>query len=64
LEAIAATYNVNRVTVARWLDRARCDVAQWVREQLLQALQLAPAEVESLLRNVQSQFELSVERLL
>jgi len=64
LEAIAATYNVNRVTVARWLDRARCDVAQGVREQLLQTLQLAPADVESLLRNVHSQFELSVERLL
>jgi len=64
LEAIAATYNVNRVTVARWLDRARCDVAQGVRDQLLQTLHLAPGDVESLLRNVHSQFELSVERLL
>ena len=64
LEAIAATYGVNRVTVARWLDRGRSDVAQWVREELLLTLRLSPAEAESLLRTVHSQFELSVERLL
>ena len=64
LEAIAATYSVNRVTVARWLDRARCDIAAWVRQELQQTLHVAAEDVESLLRNVQSQFELSVERLL
>ena len=64
LDALAATYQVNRVTIARWLDRARREVAAQVRARLGDALGLAEPEIDSLLRVARDDFELSVERLL
>lgn len=64
LDALAATYQVNRVTIARWLDRARRELAAQVHARLSATLGLAPSEVESLLRAARDDFELSVERLL
>ncbi len=64
LDALAESYQVNRVTIARWLDRARRDVAAHTRAVLSTTLQVPPDELDSVLREAQSQFELSVERLL
>jgi RNA polymerase sigma-70 factor, ECF subfamily len=64
LEAIAATYRVNRVTVARWLDRARQDIARRMRIELTTSLRVSQADMESLLRAAYSLFELSTDRLL
>lgn len=64
IDHLAVTYQVNRVTVARWLDRARRQVGAEVRAWLTTRLALVDADLDSLLRAAREDFELSVGRLL
>lgn len=64
LEALATMYKVHRATVARWLADAREGAMEGTREAMQATLQIAPDELSSLLRSLQSQLHVSLERAL
>ena len=64
IDQIGALYRVHRVTAFRWLRSARAELLAATRRQLAARLHIAPSEVDSILRLVQSRLEVSVERLL
>jgi RNA polymerase sigma-70 factor (ECF subfamily) len=64
VDRIGALYNVHRATVARWLDDARETLLVETRRELAGRLQLSDREIDSLLRCIESQLEVSVNRLL
>ena len=64
IDQIAAIYHVHRATAARQLHQARARLVAKTRERLRAALRLDTAELESLLRLVESAVEVTVSRLL
>jgi RNA polymerase sigma-70 factor (ECF subfamily) len=64
VDEIGAIYGVHRATAARWIARARASLFDDTRRRLEDELGLATAELESLVRLVQSQIDLSLPRLL
>lgn len=61
---IASLYGVHRVTVARWLAKAREQLASRTHEHLSIHLGGSAKEAESLVRALYSQVDVSVRRLL
>ncbi len=64
IDELARLYRVHRATCARWLADARAELARGTRRQLTAALGLRGDEVESVLRMLDSDIELSLSRLL
>jgi RNA polymerase sigma-70 factor (ECF subfamily) len=64
MEAVGAIYGVHRVTVVRWIARAREDLAKETRTQLTSRLRVEAGELESILRLIDSQFEVSFRAFL
>jgi RNA polymerase sigma-70 factor (ECF subfamily) len=64
LDALATTHQVHRATIARRLAAARQAVADRTRDELVARLGLATAELDSVVRLVQSQLDLSLRRQL
>ncbi len=64
LERIGALYRVNKSTVSRWLDQVHEALAQGTRLRLGQRLSLDPEQLESFVRAMRSNLELSVSALL
>jgi RNA polymerase sigma-70 factor (ECF subfamily) len=60
LAEIGAIYGIHLSTVARRLDRARATLLQTTREDLAQRLQLDEPELDSILRLIGSQLEVSL----
>jgi RNA polymerase sigma-70 factor (ECF subfamily) len=63
IDQLAALYRVDRATTARWVVAARSAVLAGTREYLGSALNASTAEVESILRLLRSQLELSLRQL-
>ena len=64
IDQIGAIYRVHRVTAFRWLRSARLSLVSATRRRVASRLEIHATEVDSILRLVQSQLELSVERVL
>ncbi|MFY0523613.1 sigma-70 family RNA polymerase sigma factor [Archangium gephyra] len=64
MDAVSATYQAPRSTVARWIARARERLLALTREELMARLRLTPDELESMLRLVYSQLDVSLRLLL
>jgi RNA polymerase sigma-70 factor (ECF subfamily) len=64
LDQLAAAAGVHRATAARWLARIRSDLLDSTRLALRERLGVDAAEVESVVRLIASNFEVSVRRLL
>jgi RNA polymerase sigma-70 factor (ECF subfamily) len=64
LESIAARLGVHRATVARRIAAAREGVAAAARRRLRAALRASEAEVESLVRVMKGEMDLSLTQLL
>ena len=64
IDDLARFYRVHRATCARWLADARAELARSTRKRLVAALRLPPDELESLLRFLDSDIELSISRIL
>jgi RNA polymerase sigma-70 factor, ECF subfamily len=64
IDQIGAVYAVHRATAARWLERARTDVAERTEQLLAERLALTTGEVASVIRLVRSELDVSIERLL
>jgi RNA polymerase sigma-70 factor (ECF subfamily) len=60
LAELAAALGVGRATVARWIAAARQAILAGAHRQLREKLSLRPAELESLLRLMRSQLDLSL----
>jgi RNA polymerase sigma-70 factor (ECF subfamily) len=63
-EQLGALYRVNRSTAFRWLREARAELLRQVRSELAGRLRVGRDELDSLLRLIDSRFEVSAERLL
>jgi RNA polymerase sigma-70 factor, ECF subfamily len=61
---IARHYQTHRVTIGRWLDRARLTLLEETRRRLSERLNLGRAEFESLLGVVRSELDISLNRVL
>lgn len=64
IDELARIYRVHRATCARWLAEARASLARETRRHLTTALGVAGREVESVLRLLDSDIEVSITRLL
>ncbi|OJH38031.1 sigma factor-like helix-turn-helix DNA-binding protein [Cystobacter ferrugineus] len=64
MDAVSATYQAPRSTVARWIARARDRLLALTREELTARLGLSPDELDSLLRLVRSQLDVSLRQLM
>lgn len=64
IDALAEIYDVHRATAARWVQRAREALISGVRADLEAHLKVAPQELESILRVIADDVDVSVRRLL
>ncbi len=65
IDDLARLYRVHRATCARWLADARADLGKHTRKKLVAALGVANKdEMDSLLRFLDSDIELSISRIL
>jgi RNA polymerase sigma-70 factor (ECF subfamily) len=63
LEQLATSYQVHRATVARWLAAARQAVLEQVAARLGASMGLSTGEVDSVVRLLASQIDVSLSRL-
>jgi RNA polymerase sigma-70 factor (ECF subfamily) len=63
LEQLATSYQVHRATVARWLATARQAVMERVAGRLGESMGMSAGEVESVVRLLGSQIDISLSRL-
>ncbi len=64
IDDIAAMHGVHRATAARWIQLAKDHLAASVRASLMRELHADRAELESILRLIRSQIDITIERVL
>ena len=64
IDDLARLYRVHRATCARWLADARTDLGKHTRKRLIGTLGASGDELESLMRFLDSDIELSISRIL
>jgi RNA polymerase sigma-70 factor (ECF subfamily) len=64
IDQLGALYDTHRTTTARWLREAREALMTGTKKALMRDARLSPEECESVLRDVQSQLDLSLATLL
>ncbi len=63
IDEIGTLYRVHRATVARWIATIRESLFEATRERLMAQLTLTDSEVDSVLRLIDSQLDISIEAL-
>jgi len=64
IDQIGALYSVHRATAARWIARAREALLASTRRSLMQRLRVDKGEFESIMRLIQSHFDVSVHHFM
>jgi RNA polymerase sigma-70 factor (ECF subfamily) len=64
IDEIGVIYGVHRATVARWIAAIREALFDGTRKQLADRLAIAPAEIDSVLRLIDSQIDISIEAIV
>ena len=64
VEEIGALYGVHKTTAFRWVDAARVALSKRTRSAFQQRVKALPGDIESILRLLQSQIDLSLSRVL
>jgi len=64
MEEIGRIYGVHKTTAFRWLEAARTALSKRTRAAFQQRVQVVSSDLESILRLVQSQIDLSLSRVL
>jgi RNA polymerase sigma-70 factor (ECF subfamily) len=64
IDELGRLYRVHRATAARWVERARREVLERTRAALMDRLQVAAPELDSIMRLIQSRIEVSVRILM
>lgn len=60
MEQISRVYRVHRITVVRWIDKARTTLAAETRRHLVTRLGVQRGELDSILRLIRSQIDVSL----
>jgi len=63
IDQLATLYRVHRATISRWLERARLRVVDDTRAHLRRRLAVQPHELDSILRLIRSQLQVSMAAL-
>jgi len=63
IDQLAMLYSVNRATTARWVAGARLAVVAATRAQLVDSFGVSASEVDSIIRLVRSQLDVSIREL-
>lgn len=63
IDKLAAIYDIHRSTAARQLNQARRALVESTRDELARRLNLDPGELDSVMRLIESDVDLSVERI-
>jgi RNA polymerase sigma-70 factor (ECF subfamily) len=63
IDQLAGLYQVNRATTARWVTAARLAVVARTRHQLVTTFGISATDVDSIIRLVQSQLDVSVREI-
>lgn len=64
IDKLGALFGVHRATAARWLERVKAELGTRTEELLAERLGVDAAEVESIIRLVRSQVDVSLNRML
>lgn len=64
IDELAAMYHVHRATAARWIAAAREAVLEGTQRVLVASLKLSASELDSLIRTMRSQLDVTLSRLL
>ena len=64
VDAIGKLYDVHRATAARWVAAAREQLGKKIRDEIAAQLKIDVAEVDSIVRLVQSRIDVSLGRVL
>jgi RNA polymerase sigma-70 factor (ECF subfamily) len=64
IDDLGGLHGVHRATAARWLQKARETLLKETKKNLMKRLGISLAEVDSILRILQSRLDLSLERAL
>jgi RNA polymerase sigma-70 factor, ECF subfamily len=64
IDELGAMYQIHRVTAARWLAAARADLWAHTRKQLRETLGLSDSAIGTMLDDIRSTLDLSIERAL
>jgi RNA polymerase sigma-70 factor (ECF subfamily) len=64
VDRVGALYGVHRATAARWIAGARETLGQLLRDEIAHSLSIPIAEVDSIVRLVQSRIDVSLARLI
>ncbi len=64
IDDLAQIHRIHRATAARWLQKARETLIEGIRETFRSSSKLTPTECESVLRLVQSRFDVTLRRHL
>ncbi len=64
IDQIGVIYNVHRATVARWIAHAREGLLEETRRTLMARLRVDQGEFESIMRLIQSRFDVSIQHFL
>ncbi len=64
VDQVAVVYQVHRATAARWISKAREELATKTRAHLRERLNISDSQFQSIVRLIESQMDLSMERLL
>ena len=64
VDQVATVYQVHRATAARWVAKARENLASRTRAHLRKRLSISDSQFHSIVRLIESQMDLSIERLL
>jgi len=64
IDALAAQHGVHRATCARWLEAARQQILAATQKELIERLELSRAELQSVIKLISSQLDVSLSRVL
>jgi RNA polymerase sigma-70 factor (ECF subfamily) len=64
MEQIGLVYRVHRITVVRWIDKARTELAAETRRLLSARLRVGRGELDSIMRLIRSQLDVSLRTYL
>ena len=64
IDEIGVLYGVHRATVARWIASVRESLFELTRRALISRLSIDEGDVDSVLRMIDSQLDISIERVM
>ena len=64
IDEIGAVYGVHRATAARWVEKIRTTLLKRTRNRLMEEIRVGTDELDSIMRLIQSQLDVSIHRIL